>query len=527
MKIPRKKELLRLQAKYRTDNKIGGVLGGVPAHLVAYWRKKKKIPDCELPKYTQKQIKSLWETWGSDKQAAAQLGITPAAFYKWRQKYGLKYKPKTLKFSQLQLNLFGEVKGSSDSGRHTLLEKLAAYKLDQKRVRTGEGFVFEPDLVLLNSDWEKLLRDCQALGLKRVKRAERVWGVIPYRATSNGSADNSLKVREFLKEHQIKNVLFSKEGFCLQLLWEKCALSALGLAVGADPAVAGVGFLGSWGVKLSTAELAQGLESGRIEMEIPQSVKISLQGKVNPGTFAADIYSFLTQQIRAPVLAGRVIEISGQALDSLSLSQRMSLALLWTQQPIKGVLLPVDQTIRRAFLSRLKKSVPLMQGDDRAEYAEQFEFDLSLLEPQISFSPNSAKIVPVRQIKRKAISQIVLGAGCQGRLEELEIACRILSRHRVHPEVELLVVPTSRSVFLAALKKGYLRTLLEAGCILCDPGLETWERRLSCSGPILTTGRLSNDHAQIFQPREVLLASPATAAASAIRGEITDPRDYL
>src|SRR4030067_2705576 len=108
MKIPRKKELLRLQAKYRTDNKIGGVLGGVPAHLGAYWRKKKKIPDCELPKYTQKQIKSLWETWGSDKQAAAQLGITPAAFYKWRQKYGIKERPRQLKVSHLQLNLLPE-----------------------------------------------------------------------------------------------------------------------------------------------------------------------------------------------------------------------------------------------------------------------------------------------------------------------------------------------------------------------------------------------------------------------------------
>src|SRR3990170_1883308 len=93
MKIPKKKELLRLQAKYRTDKKMGEALGGAPAHLVAYWKK---------------QIKVLWETYGSDKQAAAQLGITPAAFYKWRQKYGIKERPRQLKLSHLQLNLFPE-----------------------------------------------------------------------------------------------------------------------------------------------------------------------------------------------------------------------------------------------------------------------------------------------------------------------------------------------------------------------------------------------------------------------------------
>src|SRR3990170_2307335 len=106
MRIPKKKELLRLQLKYRTDKKMGEALGGVPAHLVAYWRKKKKIPDCDLLKYSFRQVKTLWETYGSDKESAAQLGITPAAFYKWRQKYQLKEKPRQLKINHLQLNLF-------------------------------------------------------------------------------------------------------------------------------------------------------------------------------------------------------------------------------------------------------------------------------------------------------------------------------------------------------------------------------------------------------------------------------------
>lgn len=527
MKIPKKKDLLRLQAKCRTDKKIGEALGGVPAHLVAYWRKKKKIPSCELPKYGFKQIKALWETWGSDKQAAAQLGITPAAFYKWRQKYGLKEKPKYLKSSQLQFNLFAEEKTLRTRPYHTLQEKIVSSKLGSKIPLAGERQALEPDLIVISSDWQKLLDECQNLPLSRIKRSDRVWAILPNLSNQQGCLQLLKRIKEFLKKNQVKNVLSRAEGDPLQLLWEKNAIPALGLAIGTDRSILATGFLGCWGHKVESPGLAQLLQSGKFTAEIPGSTKINLKGNLPAGIFASDIYHFLTRQLDPAVVCDRVLEFAGETLTGLSLSQRMALALLWTGAPISGVLFEIDQTVRKSFLSRQRKSIPLTKGDDKASYSDTLEFDLSLLEPQLSFAPPLNKIASVRQQKKKPVFQIILGASSHGRLEELEVAARILSGRKIHPQVQMLVAPSSRSVFLSALKKGFIRTLLEAGCIICDPGLCVWENSLSADSSILTTGRLNSNHADIFQQPEIIYANPATAAASALRGEITDPRDYL
>ncbi|MCI0531759.1 MAG: hypothetical protein L0Y74_07430, partial [candidate division Zixibacteria bacterium] len=158
--IPPKKELLRLQSQFRTDKKIGEALGGVPARLVAYWRKKKKVSEVSLPKFSQRQIRNLWEEWGSDKLAAAQLGTTPAAFYKWRRRYGLSERPRVLKSSQLSLALFDESRPAHLPAQLTLAEKIVSSKLREKAFLPGHSYQLEPDLIVLSSDWEKLLAEC-------------------------------------------------------------------------------------------------------------------------------------------------------------------------------------------------------------------------------------------------------------------------------------------------------------------------------------------------------------------------------
>jgi 3-isopropylmalate/(R)-2-methylmalate dehydratase large subunit len=528
MKIPKKKELLRLQAKYRTDKKIGQALGGVPAHLVAYWRKKKKIPDCDLPKYSQKQIKTLWETYGSDKPAAAQLGITPAAFYKWRQKYGIKERPKQLKLSHLQLHLFPESQLTPAPPGSTLVEKLLARKLERRGILSGERYELEPDLIVLSSDWEKVLESASALNLKRVKRPDRVWAKLPDGLVcSNGTPTLLREAKEFLNKNHIKNVISAQEGESLQLLWEKAVIPPLGLAFGTDILTAGSGFYACWGQKLESPALVQLLETGKIWLEVPQSVSVVLKGELSPAIFASDIYSFLRQQIEAGLLENKIIELSGPALLRLSLPQRLALALMLSQSPVRGVLFPADEVVRKHYLAKTKKSVPLTASDQKAVYAEQLEFDLSLLEPQVCLWPLAQRTNSVRLQKKRPLSKIILGAGLHGRLEELEIAAKILAKRKVHPEVQFLVVPSSRAVLLSALKKGYIRSLLESGAILCNPGLENWPGIFSSSGALLSTCHLNSNNSEIFQSRELYFASPATAAASALKGEIADPRDYL
>ena len=138
MKIPKKEELLKLQAQYKADKKIGEALGGVPEYLVAYWRRKKKIGKYSLAKYAREKIKDLWETYGNDRKAGEELGISSAAFYKWRRKYNLLEKPKVLEFQQLELNLPSEILGQGNMRRQTIAQKLLAKKSGKAQVTVGE-----------------------------------------------------------------------------------------------------------------------------------------------------------------------------------------------------------------------------------------------------------------------------------------------------------------------------------------------------------------------------------------------------
>jgi 3-isopropylmalate/(R)-2-methylmalate dehydratase large subunit len=528
MKIPKKKELLRLQAKHRTDRKIGKALGGVPAHLVAYWRKKKNIPSCDLPKYSLKQIKNLWETWGSDKQAAAQLGISPAAFYKWRQRYKLKDKPRLLKFSHLQLNLFGKDRSFNAGSGHTLVEKIVSLKKNQGRAVAGQSFQLEPDLIVISSGWEELFRQCDRLGFQRAKRADHIWAVLPTPADDGiGSVAQIEGIRKFLKQKQIKNTLCRKDGHCLQLLWEKSLICPLGIAVGTEALMAAAGFAGCWGQPIDSFSLAQLLESGKIWLEIPASLRVELKGEVRPGVFAADIYAFLAEQLDAESAGGKLIEFGGETVERLSLTQRMNLSLLFAQKGSWNTLFSVDYNLRKVLGGQIKRPVSLTGADQNAGYADRFEFHLSHLEPLVSSDLAPKKVASVRQQRKRSVSQIILSIELNGGLEDLETACRILSKRKIHPEVRFYVIPPSRLVYLSALKKGYLRTLFEAGAIICDPGLTDLQHQLSPAGPILSTSRLNFNHGRLFQHQETILVSPGTAAASALKGEITDPRDYL
>ncbi len=522
--IPPKKELLRLQSQFRTDKKIGEALGGVPARLVAYWRKKKKVSEVSLPKFSQRQIRNLWEEWGSDKLAAAQLGTTPAAFYKWRRRYGLSERPRVLKSSQLSLALFDESRPAHLPAQLTLAEKIVSSKLREKAFLPGHSYQLEPDLIVLSSDWEKLLAECGQANMSRIRKTDRVWAVVPAVWPDPELGKETLA---FLKANKVKNILCREQGGVLQVLWEKNLISPLTLVIGTERGILGTGFLGAWGRQVDCAGLAQLFETGKLTLSIPPTLQIVLEGELSEYLFASDIYYFLRKRIRAEQVRDKILQISGPVLSRLSLPQRQALSLLWTQAPVAGLLLSLDQTVRKHSLARHKKSVPLTEGDSHAYYTERLEFDLSHLEPLLSCSAPVDRISPVSENKRRPVRQIVLGAASAGRLEEFQIAARILNRKKIHPEVQLLLVPSSRKMFLSALKKGYIKTLLEAGGIICDPGLEGLGQKLSLTDPVLTTCGLNSNHNTFFNQQEIMVGNAATAAASALKGKIADPRDYL
>ncbi|RKX18645.1 MAG: hypothetical protein DRP26_04835, partial [Candidatus Zixiibacteriota bacterium] len=167
MKIPKKKELLELQKKYRTDKKIAEVYG-VPSRLVAYWRSKKNIGQYSFSKYSHEKIIELWERYGDDRLAGAELGISGPGFRQWRIKYGIKKKPVQLKMEQLELDLRGTYRKSRDSRRETFIKKLLAKKSGLKSVEEGQVISVRPDLAVSVDDTEQIIKQFKLTGFPKV-----------------------------------------------------------------------------------------------------------------------------------------------------------------------------------------------------------------------------------------------------------------------------------------------------------------------------------------------------------------------
>ena len=165
-KIPTKSELIQLQRLYKTDEKIGERLGGVPAYLVAYWRRKKNVAKHSQPKFSEKEILNLWERYGDDDKCGLELGISKAAFYNWRRKYNIKEKPAFLKLEQLELNFPG-LKPNSGAislyNKQTIVQKIIATQIDEESVEIGQSYEIEPDMVLSNGNSEQILQLFQDL----------------------------------------------------------------------------------------------------------------------------------------------------------------------------------------------------------------------------------------------------------------------------------------------------------------------------------------------------------------------------
>ena len=175
--MPTKTELLQLQKLYKTDEKIGERLGGVPAYLVAYWRRKKNIPKYSLPKFSETEVRNLWERYGDDEKCGLELGISKAAFYNWRRRYGIKEKPAFLKLEQLEFNFPGSrisMHSAPLYGKQTIAQKIFARAGELEKVEVGEEVELEPGMTLIDGDILKAIETFREAGVEYVWNPSRV-----------------------------------------------------------------------------------------------------------------------------------------------------------------------------------------------------------------------------------------------------------------------------------------------------------------------------------------------------------------
>lgn len=413
------------------------------------------------------------------------------------------------------------------------IEKLLAKKAGKSSVKTGEIINCEVDMAGINDLYLQTLRSFFEMGGKKVYDPSRVIMFLDHYAPASTitQAANQKQFREFCWDQGIDLLMDIDQGVCHQVLADKGLAYPGEIVVITDSHTTTHGAFGAFGTGVGATDLAIILATGKLWFRVPEIIKINFEGKLPKGVYAKDAILHAIGELGADYAVYKAVEFAGSMLTHLSISERMALCNMSTEMGAKTSYIQPD-VITMAFLKeKVTRPYEIYHTDEDFEYADEITFDVSKLTPQLAAPSSVDNVYDVSQFIGRHIDQAYLGSCTGGRAEDIGIAAKILSGKKVAPRTRFVIVPASKGVFLEAMEKGYVQTLVEAGATFVTPGcaacLGTHEGMIASGETCITTtnrnfpGRMGDTKAEIF------LGSPAAVAAAALMGEIVDPRDYI
>jgi methanogen homoaconitase large subunit len=341
-------------------------------------------------------------------------------------------------------------------------------------------------------------------------------------AANVATAEGQVRARRFVEEQGITDFYDAGCGICHQLMVEEHLVEPGMVAIGSDSHSTIYGAIAAFGTGMGTTDIALAFATGRTWMRVPETVRIDLTGHLPDRVDAKDLALHLLREVGADGFTYRAVEFHG--VSTLSISSRMTLSSMTTEMGAKaGLSVPDGRT--RAFAS-----VPdWLSVLDGAAYLDRMAVDLGAVEPLVARPPRVDDVVPASSLGDVAVDQVFLGTCTNGRLQDLRAAADVLRDRQIADRVRLLIVPASRSVLREALADGTLATLLDAGAMVGPPGCGPCIGRhlgVIGAGEVCFSTSNRNFSGRMGSPQaDIYLGSPQTAAASALRGRITDPRD--
>lgn len=343
-------------------------------------------------------------------------------------------------------------------------------------------------------------------------------------------ADVHRQIREWVKTQKIRNFYDCGVGICHQVLPEFGHALPGRLIVGGDSHTTTYGALGTASAGIGISDFAYVLAKGSLWFKVPETIRFILNSELSAGVSAKDVFLKIAGDYTAEVAQYKAIEFSGVLAKALSIDGRMTISNMGVEIGAKFAFFEADQKTLEYLKERTDEPAETFGPDPDAAYEAIHRVDISQLEPQVALPHNPGNVKPVSEVGEVQVDQAYLGSCTNGRLEDLAVAARILEGRKVNSKTRLFVTPASHRVMLEATKKGYTETLLEAGahfnpasCGACCGGhlglLAPGENCISSTNRNFR-GRMGSPESQVF------LGSPATVAASAITGRITDPREY-
>jgi len=424
----------------------------------------------------------------------------------------------------------------------TYVQKVLAKACGKPSVAVGD--VVEPpvDLAMSHENGALVINQFNEI-FKGTDREAKVWNpdhiaiIFDHRvpAESSKTASNQKKIREFVAKQGITkfhDIRGDEGGICHQILPENGYVRPGYVLVGTDSHTTSHGALGAFSFGIGATEMASVWTLGNIlNVEVPGTIKVNVTGKLPVHVYPKDLILFLIGQLTAEGANFKVIEFHGPAIKEMSTSGRLVICNMTVEAGATSGVVPPDQETLR-YLSQeagVKERIEIFGPDPDAVYDQVIDIDAATLVPQIACPHTVDNVKPVTEVAGKKLNQIVIGSCTNGRLDDLEAAAEILRGRKVAKGTRMLVFPASWRIYREALKRGYLGDLIDAGAVVCNPGcgpcLGVHQGALGDNEVALATtnrnfkGRMGNPNAEVF------LCSSAVAAASALTGVISDPRE--
>jgi len=415
----------------------------------------------------------------------------------------------------------------------TITEKILSRASNKKEVFPGDIIMAKIDVAMCNDIAAPSVISAFREIADKVWDPQRVVFIMDHCVPAHNlwAATTARLVREFQKQQGIIFYEIGRGGIEHQVMHEKGHVRPGEVIVGTDSHTCTYGALGAFSTGIGATEMAGVLVTGELWFKVPASIKFNLIGKLPEMVVGKDIWLYIAGQIGADGALYKAVEYAGPLTGELSLDSRLTMCNMAVEISAKNGIFEPDEKVIEYVRQRTNKQFETVRSDADAEYEETFEFDVSNIEPQVAvpYSPANAK--PVSEVAGIKVDQAFIGSCTNGRMEDLRMAARILEGRKVHSDVRLIVIPASHEIYRQATAEGILDVFLKAGAAVCYPSCGP------CAG--IDKGVLAADDVCIsstnrnFKGRQghpeskTYLANAATVAASAVKGEIADPRVLL
>ncbi|KJS88400.1 MAG: 3-isopropylmalate dehydratase [Peptococcaceae bacterium BICA1-8] len=413
------------------------------------------------------------------------------------------------------------------------LEKILASHAEKDVVTTGEIIKAKVDLAEVNDLYLQTIYSFYEMGGKKVWDKNKICFVFDHYAPAPTikTAQIHKEMREFVQKNNLTHHFDINTGVCHQVMHEAGLVYPGMILVATDSHTTTHGAFGAFGTGVGATDMATIMISGELWFRVPEIVEIEINGKLRPGVMAKDVILYILGKLGADACVYKAIEFCGTYIEDLDVAERMVICNMAVEMGAKTAYMVPNQKILDYIKTRTNKEFEIYDTDEDFVFAENFVFDINNLTPQIAVPHSVDNVVSIDQLPEVRIDQAFIGACTGGRLEDIQAAAEILRGQKINPRTRLVIIPASNEVLLNAIKFGFIEDLIKAGATLSTPGcgpclgahqgvIAEGENCVTASNRNFP-GRMGSTGGSIY------LASPATTAASALMGKLTDPRTFL